>query len=378
MRLATILVTLAVAAIGLYQAVPAGSRASTDIGSVEDLAEQREKTSFAAIDAKPGERAEDSKARRIAYLLDEAVDRLSDGEAKDLRAEFRSLIEERKELVEAKNRAEFDTAAGASRGLGGVIESAKSLVGVAPADPVKAAAAKIEAVDGKIAGVKERLRVSLAKVGVTVSADQLDGLLVMATADSFIDMMSAYANLRAIDEMLKQASDTSNESLATARRYYGLHASLTEIAGWMQESFVAEIDTKFLPELDRIEKEAEALRKEAGSLLSDNPDSAKVLEANVAAQDLTIKTVKIYRRELSKQRDAMAAAAAKTARQAAVAINTWRTVKVSSDLVAAMRATDEGFRQLLTLEIPDLRPFQGVELKAEFQRISSRLVASAE
>lgn len=377
MRISALLVTLAVAAIGAYQFMP-GSRASTNIGVVEDLAEQREKTQFAEVDATPGERAEDSKSRRIAYLLDQAVDRLSDGEAKDLRAEFRSLIDERKALVDAKNRAEFDSASGASGGIGAAIESAKSVIGMAPADPVKAAEAKIGAVEEKIKGVKERLRASLEKVGVTVTTDQLDGLLVMATADSFIDMMAAYANLRAIDEMLKQASDTSNESLGTARRYYGLHASLTEIAGWMQESFVAEIDTKFLPELERIEAEAEALRKEAGKLLGDNPDAAKVLEANVAAQDLTIKTVNIYRRELTKQRDAMAAAAAKTARQAAVAINTWRTVKVSSDLVAAMRATDEGFRQLLTLEIPDLRPFQGVELKAEFQRISTRLVATAE
>ena len=337
--------------------------------AVEDVADARQKSGFAG----PGDTS-DVQARRIAYLLNDAVDRLSDGRARNLRERFLELVEARRDAGDQLEEARFAAVSGAEPGF---VDSVIGLV--RPTGPAQVAAMekRIAEIDGEMAAVKDALKQSLAEIGVAISEDQLDGLLAMATADSFIDMMAAYANLRAIDEILKVATESSGESLAAARRYYGLHATLTEIAAWMQSKFVADIDGKFLPELDAIEAEARGLREEAVRLMARNPESAAALEANLAAQDLTLKTAGLYRRELEKQRSAMQAALDKTRRQSAVAINTWRTVKVSSDLVLAMRASDDGFQALLALEVPDLRPFQGVEIRAEFERISGRLLVAA-
>lgn len=343
--------------------------APVDVDAIEDVAEARRKSGFASL-----EESSDLQARRIAYLMNDAVDRLSDGEAKHLRTRFLELVEARRATGDALEEARFDVVSGAEPGL---LESVVGLVRPMGDARVSGLEAHIVEIDAEMSAIKEDLRVSLSEIGVEISQDQLDGLLVMATADSFIDMMAAYANLRAIDEVLKDATEASGESLTATRRYYGLHATLSEIAGWMQSTFIADIDWKFLPELDAIEAEARQLRKEAKALLARNPESAAALEANLSAQALTLKTAELYRRELGKQRAAMKAALDKTSRQSAIAINTWRTVKVSSDLVLAMRSGDDGFHALLALEVPDLRPFQGVEIRAEFERISGRLLVAS-
>lgn len=355
---------------GLFSGAGAAARPVSGFDAVEDVALAREKLAF----ANPAE-ITDLAGRRLDHLLGEAVDRLADGKARDFRARFLDLAARRRAAIDALEAAKFDAAIGSEPGL---LDRVAGLARPAGQSAAEAIEARIAAIDAEMAAAKAGLREELARVGAEISEAELDGLLVMATADSFIDMMAAYANLRAIDEILRQATESSGESLAAARRYYGLHATLAEIAQWMQARFIAEIETKFLPELDAIEAEARALKGEATSLRSQNPESQAVLDANLAAQDLTLKTAALYRRALEKQRDAVAAALAKTRRQVAVAVNTWRTVKVSSDLVAAMRSSDDAFDQLLALAVPDLRPFQGVEIRAEFERITGRLVVAAD
>jgi len=60
-------------------------------------------------------------------------------------------------------------------------------------------------------------------------------------------------------------------------------------------------------------------------------------------------------------------------RQHRVAVNTWRTVDVSSDLVSMMRTTGKAFDALMKLEIPPIRPFESQEMELEFQKITDTI-----
>ncbi len=56
-----------------------------------------------------------------------------------------------------------------------------------------------------------------------------------------------------------------------------------------------------------------------------------------------------------------------------VAENTYETVKISGDLLRVMSSGEDLFGLLFELQVPTLRPFENLQVKREFEKLTTKL-----
>lgn len=329
----------------------------------------------------------DERSYALNGLLDEALERLSDGEAAGLRARIADLRQQlaEREAAIADLRAgmvalpaERCDAAGpdaswVGRQFACTFATSRSDQAARIAETRRQADELAAAIDH----AKQDFARGMEGLGIRLSADQVDGLLRLATAGDIVAAHTVYDNLRRVNEELHRATVSADESVEVARRYYGFYAVLLEVALHMHERFLDTVRNHHLPRLAAVEEEARAARAEAAGMRRRERDTvlAAQLDANVKALDLTLQAASLYRRTLEEQVQAVTAAWKRVGRQRDVAVNTWRTVRASADMLAMMSESGRAFDALLTLDLPPPRAFDNQQLKREFERLTDRLVA---
>jgi len=341
---------------------------------VDNILRNRERAGF-------GPTGQDTLSnRRLDGMLDEAVSILTDNPGgqyrKDLAA-LRDAISSSRERI-AKLRFE---AAGAPEGSGSILDPLLAKIGLGGktkssyeariANEQRSIAEK----EARYAALEEAFLKDLSGIGINLTRAQMKGLMAMATADDIIAMQSAFENMKSINRELQDATVRSDESLDVARRYYGIYAVMLEIALRMHDNFISRVDDEYLMRLSKIVQETAAAREEAEGLATSTLDKGlkEVLARNISAQKLTLEAANAYRQRLIEQRDRIAAARHRIGLRHEVAVNSWKTVRLSSDLVGMIRSTGKDFDTLLSLDIPDLRPFQSIELQREFERLTRKI-----
>ncbi len=56
-----------------------------------------------------------------------------------------------------------------------------------------------------------------------------------------------------------------------------------------------------------------------------------------------------------------------------LAKNTYDTVEISAELMNLMNSTKESFDLIMSLQVPEIVPFENLEMKEEFQRLSMKM-----
>ena len=97
------------------------------------------------------------------------------------------------------------------------------------------------------------------------------------------------------------------------------------------------------------------------------------LEKNLKAQAYTYDAAQLYESYLNKQRKELWEARKRLSADLAVAVNTRETVDMSGDLLAVMQSGEELFDLLFDLQVPELKPFDNLELQREFEKITHRI-----
>jgi hypothetical protein len=350
---------------------------------ISRILESRERSGFDAVP-----KGDDPRARRLRRLMDSAVAILSDSPI----GEERSALNGISSRISAKNkeiaglRQKMAGAPEKADGVvGGMVEATVGRLGVGQRskesyrEDVASAEREIERLRGEQLAVREEFSKKLSSIGIRLESSQLDGLLSMATAEDMIDLQSAFDGMKRLNRELLDATIRTDESLEVAKRYYGIYSVLLELACYMHEEFLGRIDAEYLPKVRGIEAEAAKLRREAEALRARQSDAdlRSALDRNVAAQDLTARASALYRDRLIDQRAKLILSMHKVISQRDVAINTWRTVNLSSDLVSMMRSTGQRFETLMNLDIPAMRPFESVEMKVEFEKITAEMKAGS-
>jgi hypothetical protein len=240
---------------------------------------------------------------------------------------------------------------------------------------IAGAEAEIARLDAQMALLRKSFEQRLAAIGIAGGPAYADALLASVTGHDVIEVNAVLVNLKRINADLLDAMRRSGESLETARRYYGIHQVLLRIVVHLQQTVIQRTEQLYLPKIERIAGQANGLRVRAKELLAreTNPGQKKVLDANAAAQDLTLRAAELYRRYLLAQRDTLAAALARTQRQLAVSENTFETVKLSADLAAMLSRSGAEFATVLAATVPPLEPFQNAEIRAAIEKLTIRL-----
>lgn len=228
--------------------------------------------------------------------------------------------------------------------------------------------------EARIDALKAEFIEKVATTGVKLDPDQIDTLIYSITGDDDVEMISVFNNVKLLTTKLKELTRDSRENIETARRYYGMHVVLLKTLLYLQNTYIARIDSDYLPALRAIEADNAELMENTEELLADSePRHRGQYEANLAAQALTDKTVKLYMRYLAANRERVTASRSQIEKEYKIAENTYHTVSTAYALIEVMRNADQFFDSLSALQVPDLLTFDNREMKEEFKKLTSKM-----
>lgn len=227
----------------------------------------------------------------------------------------------------------------------------------------------------RIAELKIKFGQELSEKGLEISQEQVEVLLSSVVGDDIIQSSIVYDNVKKISQQLMKLTISSKENIEISKRYYGMYTVLLKTLLHMQETFISNIDDKYLPKIEKIVAEVQELNADTRYLLRGETDKnhRKLLLANLEAQDLTLKTAALYKQHLIAQRGKMVIAMQKSAADYQVADNTYKTVRASGELINLLRSSQKSFDLLLNIQVPDLLVFQNLQMKQEFASLTKKL-----
>ena len=173
---------------------------------------------------------------------------------------------------------------------------------------------------------------------------------------------------------LQQLVNESGEAPAETRRYYGMFVLLVIAVDRIQTQFTSEIDEHFLPKVADCERNAVQHIADARAQVS-RGGPRETLTANIAANQRTIEACRLMADTLRSQRRSVLDDNRNVRTLEAAAINTYKTVCLSLNVAELVGYCDTAFRSLRELRLPQLRPFQNVQLNDELQRLAERVAA---
>lgn len=213
---------------------------------------------------------------------------------------------------------------------------------------------------------------TLYAMGIELEAEQIEVWLTSVIGESVISMSAVFSSIKQITQQLQVVTAESGENLEVAKRYYGMVVILHKLMLKMQHDFILAIDTDYLPKLTAFKKEANAVISESKNLLKSG-GNAETLQANIKSNLITIEAIDLYSSILKSQRAKVFETMQISQREYQVANNTYKTVSLSSQVAQLIKQGQDTFQILLNLQIPDVKPFQNEEMKAQFRKLNKRL-----
>ncbi len=301
-------------------------------------------------------------------LLDEAMGILGGSEVTQLRGQIRELEQRIREYRD--NIAEYRQAK-----VGAPADSTWKTTVADYEEKIRQQQQQIAETQAQIEKLKTEFSQAMREIGLELNRDQVDLLLASVVGDDIIQSSVVYDHVRRLSEQLMTLTVESEEDIAISKRYYGMHTVLLKILLHMQEKFIRNIDEIYLPKIERIVAEVMAVRQRTEQLLAREPGPKRreYLAANLEAQNLTLRTAALYREHLTGQRAKIITARDTTQADLEVALNTYKTVKLSGELVNLLRTSQKSFDLLLNIQVPDLLVFENAQMKKEFANLSGRL-----
>ena len=217
---------------------------------------------------------------------------------------------------------------------------------------------------------------ALSEKDITMDPEQLKVWLSSAIGDDILSMSVVFSHIKEITIQLEELTASSGENLAYAKKYYGMVVMLHKLIVYMQKRFIADVDNNIKPKLRQFSKEANSNLNEARKLYKKNTNN-QILKSNIEASKITIKAVNLYLKIVNSQQGKIKKALRISIEQEKVAINTYKTVKLSSMVSALINNGLKTFDTLSKLQIPDMAKFENKEIQEQFRKLTLRMSLSS-
>ena len=217
---------------------------------------------------------------------------------------------------------------------------------------------------------------ALSEKDITMDPEQLKVWLSSAIGDDILSMSVVFSHIKEITIQLEELTASSGENLAYAKKYYGMVVMLHKLIVYMQKRFIADVDNNIKPKLRQFSKEANSNLNEARKLYKKNKNN-QILKSNIDASKITIKAINLYLKIVNSQQGKIKKALRISIEQEKVAINTYKTVKLSSMVSALINNGLKTFDTLSKLQIPDMAKFENKEIQEQFRKLTLRMSLSS-
>lgn len=221
----------------------------------------------------------------------------------------------------------------------------------------------------------QNFRSALKQMGIQLDTKQVEMLLERVDADNIMQMFAVLDILKDVTQQLSQLLNESQEDLTQARRYYGMHLILLETVALMQQNYLNHIQEQYIPSLKNIREKTLGLREQSQQHKQNDNDASrrKVYERNIQAQDLTLKIIKIYIKQLQEQQLKIQTARDNLQKDIDLAQNTYNTVMISAELGHLLQTSIEAFSKLQQIQIPEIIPFENIQMQKKYLELSKKI-----
>jgi hypothetical protein len=318
-----------------------------------------------------------SNSAEINALLDQAIEVLGVSEVSDYRQRIRdanvAISTSHSNIADYRRQRVSAPRAKDQSQLGKVnpFELSKEALDKSIADEK----AEIETQKILLVELKRSFADELSKIGVKVDEDDADSLLSSVSGDDIVTMAVVFDNIKHLTTQLQDLTEESGEALEVSKRYYGMYVVMVQVMDRIQKTFIRDINEKHIPKLNGFVSQADANIGQARALIELDGGDRELLKANIASNHLTRETAHLYIEYLQRNQDLIAAENRRAQKNLATAMNTYDTVKLSSDVAALMNTGRRDFETLMKLQVPALREFSNEAIRKEFQRMTSELRA---
>ena len=222
---------------------------------------------------------------------------------------------------------------------------------------------------------KEAVHQRLREGGLLLSREQFDQLLAIADVSERAAVMAVAENLKRIHQEICAKIAEPDSPVEMLQTYTGIYMMGLGVYRYALESAIAQVEGQYMPRLKRLREENEANYQRARQLAARDLSShdAEIVRRNMLSQKRVTDVLNLYERYLNRELSQLRALGQRTERSFDVAVNTYHTVKVSTELLNMIRASEEDVSSLLNFQPPELSLLYDMRLSAEFAAVTGRL-----
>jgi len=226
----------------------------------------------------------------------------------------------------------------------------------------------------EVNGLKHTFSERFAKIGVTLSPQQMDVLLTRIDGKDIIGMTMAMESLKGVMAQLERLM-RQEHGFEAAKRYYGMHAVLMEMVVYIQQGYIEKSQRVYMPKVDHIVQEASQMIERTQHLYAQESDPQRkaIYAKNLQALRETLRIAKAYREDLHMAQERVKEAQKIAKANLRVSQNTYHTVMLSSDLYRLLSESRTVFEKVSRIQIPQIVPFENTEVKRKYQEITRKI-----
>ncbi len=313
-----------------------------------------------------------SNQRAMDELLDEAIKALCVSGLDDCRQRLRALEREAREGRRTLNRYRRERISAPPKAALNWAEAwrkSKEDYDRLIADEEK----HIEACQKQIKNLKTEFAKQMRAIGLDLSDEAVESLLSSVSGDDFISMCIVFDNVKMVTEQLRKLTEQTGEDLASAKRYYGMYVVLVKVLDRVQKQFIRKIRDVYIPQLQKFSERAQSNIAEARRLIEAGQGDAAILQANIRSNELTQRAAEYYADYLRQQARMVENENRELQKTLATALNTYKTVKLSSDVAMLISRGLRNFDAIMKLRLPVLREFRNSALQRKFQILTQQM-----
>lgn len=216
----------------------------------------------------------------------------------------------------------------------------------------------------------------LHSYGLELDIEQIKVLLSRVDGEDIIKMVTTFSIISEITKQLSASMSETKENLIVAKKYYGFHVMLLELQHYIQNTYISRLQNVYIAKLDKVGKENAKLIVRTNKFMNGAQGNfKKIYKGNIESQRYTKKVILVYRDILVRDLKKLKSGLKKINRNYKVALNTLETVNISSDLVSLMSENQKMFQEVMSMQIPELIPFENLQMKREFESLSAKISA---
>lgn len=224
------------------------------------------------------------------------------------------------------------------------------------------------------------LKRKLASLGINLTRKQIRVMTTRVDGDELARSFAIFDITRQISNVLAKMMQDNAFSANASVKYYGTYVILSEILGYSQREYIRKLETIYLPSLNKIETEIKSAIEyaEEGYANATLDSSKKIFKSNIESNKFSLRVLVSYKEILNGQIRKITDALHSTNEQITVAYSTFDTAANSANLINLINDTQASFDQIMSMQVPDIVPFENSELELKFQEISNKVLNATE